>query len=200
MSLSWIAALSGSVRISPKYWTWRRTKPQFLARGRAVVGVEDAGQRFRPKLPGERAFEIAGVELVQLDRIERAGVPQPQRINALAAPADHRRVEGDRLHRFGGRPVAAAVGQRRHLAAEADEIGAFPPLELPRVAVREPGFGQLDLPAVVQPLAEHAVHVADAIAIGRQVEAREAFHETRGQPPEAAVAEGRVRLDLFDHR
>ena len=50
------------------------------------------------------------------------------------------------------------------------------------------------LPAVTDHLLEQAVVVADAEAVGRDAEARHALHEAGGQPPEAAIAERRVRL------
>ena len=172
-------------------------EPQFLPRRRGVVGVEYAHQRFRAQLTSERAREIAFVEPVESDRVKRLGGPQPERVDPLAAPADDRRVDRYRLDRLGWPPMHRAAWRLGHLAAEAHEIRALAPFELPRIAVRQPVLGQLDLPAVVDPLAEHAVHVTDAVAVGGQVHAREAVHEARGQPPEPAVAERGVGLDLF---
>ena len=68
------------------------------------------------------------------------------------------------------------------VAAEADLEGALAALELPRIAVLEPGFGKLDLPAVGDFLAEHAVGVADAVAVRRNADGRHAFHEAGGEP------------------
>ena len=171
---------------------------EFLAGGGGVVGVEDARERLGTQLVGERAGEIAGVEAVELDRIERAGSPQPERVDVLAAPADHGRVDGCGLDCLGRAPMDLAVVRDGDLATEADEISALAAFELPRIAVREPVLGHLDLPAIVDPLAEHAVHVADAVAVGGQREARHALHEARGKPAEAAIAERRVGLDLFE--
>ena len=64
----------------------------------------------------------------------------------------------------------------------------------------QPGFRQFHLPAIIEPLAEHAVHIADAVAVGGDVEAGEAFHEASREPPEPAVAERRVGLQILDHR
>jgi hypothetical protein len=63
--------------------------------------------------------------------------------------------------------------------------------------MRQPVLGHLDLPPIVDPLAEHAVHVADAVAVGGQRQARHALHEARGEPAEAAIAERRIGLDLL---
>ena len=59
----------------------------------------------------------------------------------------------------------------------------------------EPGLGQLDLPAVGDLLAEHAVDIADAVAMRRDVDGRHAFHEAGGEPAEAAIAKRGVRLE-----
>ena len=85
------------------------------------------------------------------------------------------------------------------VAAEADLEGALAPLELPRIAVLEPGLRQLDLPAVGDFLAEHAVGIADAVAVGRNVDGRHAFHEAGGEAPEAAIAERGIGFQGGDH-
>src|SRR5262245_26244628 len=81
---------------------------------------------------------------------ERA--PQPERIHALGAPADDRRVvrDGeDDLARLPGVPHGAGFARRRlDAAAEPDFIGAFLALELPGVAVQQPILRQLDLPSL----------------------------------------------------
>lgn len=58
----------------------------------------------------------------------------------------------------------------------------------------EPGLGQFNLPAVVNLLAEHAIGIADAVAMRGNVDGRHAFHEASGEPAEAAIAECRIRL------
>ena len=83
-------------------------------------------------------------------------------------------------------------------AAEPDLEAALAALELPGIAVVEPGLRQLDLPAVRDLLAEHAVDVADAVAVGRHVDRRHALHEARGQPSETAIAERGVGLERGD--
>ena len=174
-------------------------QPQFLpCRGR-IRRIEHPYQTIGPHLPGERSGVIARIEGIELDRVHRIGGPQPQRVHPLALPADHRSIDRRRFDLFARGPadLARIAG---HLAAEADEVGAFAPLELPRIAMREPGFGQLHLPAIVDPLAEHPVDVADAIAEGRDVETGEAFHEARSQPPQPAIAERGVRLQLLQRR
>ena len=95
--------------------------------------------------------------------------------------------------------AAVLGGDRFDRAAEADLEGALAALELPRIAVVEPGLGQFDLPAVGDLLAEHAVDVADAVAVRRHVDGRHALHEAGGEPPEAAIAERGVRLERGDH-
>ena len=117
----------------------------------------------------------------------------------LAAPADDRRVEADGLDHLARVPLAGVQVLVARLggdgAAEADVIGDLGPLELPRAAVDEPVLGQLDLPAVVDELAEQAVLVADAETEGWHAQRRHALHEAGGEPAEAAVAERRIGLE-----
>ena len=63
----------------------------------------------------------------------------------------------------------------------------------------EPVFRHFDLLAVLDLLLEQAMLIADAIAIGGDIDARHAFHETGGQPAEAAIAERRIGLQRLDH-
>ena len=117
----------------------------------------------------------------------------------LAAPADDRGVIGDRLHGFAGMPsraVAAAVVDMLDMAAEIHLIDHLRPLEFPGVAETEPLVGIFLLPAVLDDLAEQAEIVADAVADGGNGQRRHAFHEAGGQPPEAAIAERRIGLQL----
>jgi len=115
----------------------------------------------------------------------------------LAAPADDRRVVGHRLDGFGRMPngaVAAVVVDMLDMAAEVDVVDHLRPLEFPRVAVAEPFVRIFLLPAMRYDLAEQAEIVADAVADRRNRERRHALHKAGGEPPEAAIAEGRVRL------
>ncbi len=79
-------------------------------------------------------------------------------------------------------------------AAERHTAGIFGPLDLPRIAVAQPVVGVLDLVAVLDVLAEHAVFVVNAIAHHRQVQRGAAVHEAGGQPPQAAVPQPGVGL------
>lgn len=158
--------------------------------------VEHAHEAVGAHLVGQRLGMFAGIEGVEPDRVERAGRPQAQGVDPLAAPADHRRVDGGGFHFLVRMPFHAVAGAD-DFAAKTDMIGAFAPFEFPGVAVGQPGFRQFDLPAVVDPLAEHAVHVTDAVAVGGDVERGEAFHETGGQSAEAPVAERGVRFQFL---
>src|SRR4051812_41160545 len=84
-------------------------------------------------------------------------------------------------------------------AAEADLEGALAALELPGIAVLEPGLGQLDLPAVGKLLAEQAMDVADAVAMRRHIDGRHALHEPGRKPAEAAIAQRGVGLEPRNH-
>src|SRR5262249_60403720 len=105
---------------------------------------------------------------------------QPRHVGGVPGPAGDRRVVGPRPPALGripesarGRVTAAEIFPR---AAEADRVGGLAVVELPRIAAREPFLGQLLLPAVVDALLEQTVLVADAVAIGRDAERRQAVH------------------------
>jgi hypothetical protein len=76
-----------------------------------------------------------------------------------------------------------------------DPVDHLRPLELPRIARREPVLGQLVLPALGQDLSEQSVVVADAVAVGRDLQGRHAVHKTGSKPPKTAVSEGSIGLD-----
>jgi hypothetical protein len=88
-------------------------QPQVLARGGLVARIQHARDRLEAHAVGERADVIAAVEVEQRQRIGRARGPQPQRVDVTAAPAGDRRVEGDRVDRFGGFPIGCARRCRR---------------------------------------------------------------------------------------
>ncbi len=114
-------------------------------------------------------------------------------------PTHHRGVEGLGLHGLGRTPVAARnalfVLDLVDAAAEADVVEHLGPLELPGIARGQPVLRRLGLPAVLDQLAEQAVVVADAIAVGGHRQAGHALHETGGQAAQPAVAQRRVGLD-----
>src|ERR1700722_5640707 len=79
-------------------------------------------------------------------------------------------------------------------AAEMDMIDHLRPLEFPGVAETQPLVRIFLLPAIVDDLAEQTEIVADAVSDRGDAERRHTFHEARGKPAEAAIAERRVRL------
>ncbi len=68
------------------------------------------------------------------------------------------------------------------------------PDDLPRVGSTQPVVGVLDLPAVGDLLAEHAVLVAQAVADRGDLQRRQRVDEAGGQPAQAAVAQAGVGL------
>ena len=211
MSLSWIAtfdreaaklAVGGQVAIDQVLQRGGDeeiflAQPQLAARRALVVRIEELADRFRARLLGAGADIVALVEGVELQRIGRACRPQAQRVDVLAAPADDRRVIGDRLHGLGRMPdraVAALVVDMLDAAAEMDVIDHLGPLQFPGIAEAQPFVRIFLLPALIDDLAEQAVIVADAVADRGDRQRRHALHEAGGEPPEAAIAERGIRL------
>ncbi len=69
-------------------------------------------------------------------------------------------------------------------------------LQFPQIAAAKPVVRFLDLVAVLDALAEHAVGVADAVTDHRQAQGGATVHEAGGQPAQTAVAQTGVVLAL----
>ena len=89
---------------------------------------------------------------------------------------------------------AIELGRGFDRSAEAHFIFAFAPFEFPRVAMNQPVLRQFNLHAIDDLLAEQAMAVADAVAKGRNAEARHAFHEAGRKAAQAAIAQCRIRF------
>ena len=178
-------------------------KPQHLAQPRLVVRVEDLGDGLGEDLLVHGAVVVAGVEGIEVERLDGLRLPQPQQVRGVDAVAEDRGVIGDALHhslRHPAHPVAAVlVGVRLGAPAELHFEGDLGPRDLPWIAQPQPLVGALDLPAVANLLVEDAELVADAVADGRHLQGGERVHEARGEPPQAAVAQARLFL-LIEQR
>ena len=177
-------------------------QPQFLPRFGAVGRVKHTGDALGAGHLGGGAQVVAGVETLQVQVFHGARTPQPQGVDAGAAPADHWGVVGHGAHGFVGRPdldhLAGSIRHGLDAAAEANRVNHLGALELPWVAEIQPAFGLLLLPAIDDRLAEQAVFIADAITVAGNTQGRHAFHEAGGQTAQATVAERRVGLQHTD--
>ncbi len=88
-------------------------QPQLLPGRRVVAGIQHLADGVGAAAIGQRADMVAAVERIQAQRVRRARRPQAQRIDVLAAPADDRRVIGDRLDGLGRLPDMARSCRRR---------------------------------------------------------------------------------------
>ena len=176
---------------------------QLLAGFGVVARIQNAGDSLGAHAVAQRAHVVAAVELLQVQRLGRARGPQAQRIGVVAASADHGGVIGDRREDFRGIPdiggPALGVGAGADRAAEPNDIGHLGPHELPRVSDRKPVVRQLALHAAGNLLAEQSIVVAYPVAESRDAQACHAVHEAGGESPQAAIAQGCVRL-LLAHR
>ncbi len=177
-------------------------KPQLPAGRRLVARIEEFRNRFGARQFRHGAKMITAIECIQLQRVDRARRPKPQRIDVPSAPADDRRIEGDGLDRLARNPFDL-LGAVRTIDAQdvaavvnvVDDVGAF---ELPRVARLQPLLGKLLLPAIGHELPEQAVFVANAVTLRRNGKARHAVHEAGREPSKAAIAERGIGLVLGD--
>jgi hypothetical protein len=165
---------------------------ELLALVGRVVRIEHAADGLGADRLLRRRNVVAMVEAAEVEHLDRLGGPKAEGVDVATLPARDRGVVGDRLDGLVGVPVGASLAVEGDVTAELDLVGDLEPLELPDVAGNEPVLGLLDLPAVVEALAEKAVLVADAVAVGGNAEGRHRIHEAGGEPAEAAVAEGGV--------
>ncbi len=170
--------------------------------GVASLGIEHLGDR----LSAARASASAPTWSPWLKASSRSGSAaradhSRSVLTWRAAPADDRRVEGDGVDRL--RPASRRGAPcrrrrrwprpcrrsrcRRRLRGRSNSQG------LPK---ESQSSGIFLLPAVLDDLAEQAVVVADAVAIGGDREGRHAFHEAGREAAEAAIAQRGVGLDL----
>jgi hypothetical protein len=173
---------------------------QLLAALGGVVGVEHHRDVFRHILGADGFGVAAGIEVLEIELVGGRRRPQPQGVDRAVLVAGYRHVVGHRQHVVGVQPAPAHFAVASHEAfgapAVLDALGVFGPLQLPQVAAAQPVVRLLDLIAVFDALAEHAVGVADAVADHRQAQGGATVHETGRQPAETAVAQTGVVLAL----
>jgi hypothetical protein len=145
---------------------------------------------------------VALVEVLEVEVAAGLGRPQAHVVHRAGVVAGDRVVVGHGHDVVGLDPLVAflavLVGELDHAAVELDLVEHLGPREFPGVAVAQPVVRVLDLLAVLDALVEHAVFVADAVAVAGDAHGRHRIEEAGGEPAEAAVAERRVGLDLGD--
>ena len=170
---------------------------QALALFGAVVGVEHLADGFGHDLWPVGAEVVALIKGGHVQRRFGAGRPEPQRGGGLALPADDGEVVGHGFDGLARGPGDAAVALSRR-AHEANVVGHFAALELPKRTAGGPVVGLFDLPAFFDGLLEEAAVVADAVAKAADPERRHGFHVAGRQPPQTAIAQSRIRLGGHD--
>ena len=127
------------------------------------------------------------------------GAPQTQRVDRLAAVADHRPIIGDADQRRGlvRNHAQLALAQFKR-AAEGHRHAFRGPHDLPGIRIGEPVVRPLLLPAVSNFLLKDAVLIAQAIAHRRQLHRGHRVEEAGGETTETAIAQAGVRLLVKD--
>ena len=139
-----------------------------------------------------------GLNSLEVEVIGRGGRPQPQRVDRLAAVADHRPIERD-----ADQTSTAGRGCTRKRAAVHLERAAELDLDHRPAAGRLPTDrgGAASCPAAraasrLRSSAEDAVFVAQPVAHRRELHRRHGVEEAGRQPAQAAVAQAGVGLLL----
>jgi hypothetical protein len=176
---------------------------QFLALRRGVVGVKNARDVLGLCLRRRRLDVPARIELLDVERRDRPAGPQPQVVDRGAAVARDQLVETHgpdvlRLDPAVARAARGVLGADAP-AAKAHDVPRVVARDFPRTALTHPRARDFALPAVlVDDLRENAVVVANAVADGRKLQRGKRIEETRGEAPEAAVAEAGIDFFLRD--
>ena len=191
-----MCSTSCSEQDTKKYCCSRRSR---LPASGSSFGIEHLGDGLRDDLVLDRLVVVAGVEGLQVERLDGPRAPQRQHVAGVHAVALDRRVVGDALEHPSAAPSGRGRGRRRRCSARCGrpsltQVAHVGLGDLPRVAVAQPVVGLLDLPAVVDLLVEDAELVADAVADRRALERGQRVEVAGGEPAEAAVAEPRLLL------
>ena len=170
-----------------------------------VVGVEHLAQGLGEGLLRHRPVVVADVKILEVERFDRLGFPQAQRVASVDPVTQDGRVVGHALHLVSlypaNRVTPLRVGVPLAVAAELDVERDLRPHELPGVSTLEPLVGDLHLPAVLDRLIEDAELISDTVTNGRHLESRQRIEEAGGEPSKAAVPEAGllfVRHQFFE--
>ena len=173
-------------------------KAQCLSHARGVVGIQHPRQGFGCESAGQRSDEIAAAECLKVEIVGRSCRPQPQRIDGLAAVADHGPIKRDTDQRGGPAGYGAQLSTD-HLerAVEFDFDRLVGTRDLPGILPTQPVVRLFMLPAVLDGLFEDAVFVTQPIAHRRQLHRRHRVEKASRKAPEPAVSEAGVGF-FFD--
>jgi len=167
-----------------------------------VVRVQDFRNRARQILLLDGFVVFALVEAGKLEVIDGFRIPDAERIDDAVLVSEHRNII---RHGADGRIIFVNVFVLSRLRiefnpcvpAEADFLGMLRTLQFKRIDILQPVVRHFDLIAVPDLLLEHSVMIADAAAVGFVSESRQRIQEAGSQSSEAAVAQCRIRLLIF---
>jgi hypothetical protein len=176
---------------------------QLLALRRRVVRIQHAREVFGFDLVFDRGRVVAFVEVLDVERLQRARRPQAQMIDGRAAISGHELIEPHRehivsLHPARSRDSRHVVG-RQYASAKAHDVARVGTWRLPDVVQPQPGTGGFALCAVgVDRLREDPVVVADSVSGRGVLQCGQRIEKTGRQPAKTAIAQPRVHLEGDD--
>ena len=175
-------------------------QPQRFALAVVIRRIQHLGDDLRHGFLLHRAHIVALIKQRHI-HAGRGRPPQPQGGHALAVFACHHHVVGlgddfGRIFAFNV-VVTLVIPPLVDLAAEIHFFRQLRTRQQPAFAAGQPEIRQLGLPAVHQLLAEDAVFVQQRIPDGGHALGGKTVQEAGRQPPESAVAEAGVRLQLI---
>ncbi len=161
-----------------------------------VCRIEHLGDVLGFHLGFNRAYVIALIEEVQVKVTAGFGVPESQGVDGVVPVTGNRHIVGQG-HDFviidpGVAHHAVPVGIFGDPPAVADRVQVLLAGELPGVVVAQPVVRHLMLSAVNNLLVKHAVFIADAVAVSRELHGGHGVKKTGCQPSQTAVAKAGV--------
>src|ERR1700723_158546 len=170
-------------------------KAQALPLHRGIIGIEQAGERFRLKGLAQRANEIAASEFLEIEVVGCARGPETESIDSLSAIAYDRTVI---RHSEQARGPVPDNPKLTRLQLEGDVQLDFHllvwPGNLPGITVAEPIVWVLLLPAIHDRWLEHAVFIPQTISRGWKSHSGHRVEVARCQTAQASVTQARIRL------
>ena len=168
----------------------------------AVVRIQDLRNVFRQRFAFVGLDVIAVVEKLEIEFLRGLGRPEPQVVHRVVAVAGDRKVVGNPHYRVIIDPARdnppRGIALVIHPPAEAHLEFVFRPLDFPGIPVAQPVVRLLHLKAVLDALPENPVIVPDPVAVARQLHRRQRIQKAGREPPETAVAQPGVALDVAD--
>ncbi len=167
-----------------------------------VIGIKHFHQVTGQVLLLYRFVIFAFVKMVQFKRIDGFRVPDPQAVDYIVAVTYYREIHRHCQHGLISlldEMILAVFILDSYITAELNGLCILRAAKLKRITVLKPHIRRFHLSAVDDLLLEHTVMITDTAAISRIAKGSQRIQKTCRQTSQAAVAQRRIRLLVFDY-